>query len=77
MPHRQDPCARHGVVVLRWIDAVVFEKVLYRRAHQLMSCFGIVLGQVDVGQSQVRAMIELCGWKSAGFELGAECSIFR
>jgi hypothetical protein len=36
---------------------------------------GILLGQVNVGQSQVRTMVELCGWEVAGFELNLKVSI--
>ena len=42
-----------------------------------MGCFGIVLGQVNVSQSQVGPMVELRKWKFTGFNLSQKFLIFR
>jgi hypothetical protein len=43
----------------------------------MISGFGIVLGKVNVRQPEMPAMVKLCEWKFAGFELHTECPIFR
>lgn len=42
-----------------------------------MGCFGIVLGQVYVGQAQVGPMVKLRKWKFTGFNLRLKFMVLR